>query len=343
MSNIRTWQRCTAVAVTALVAGALTGCSSATETARESGTAATTDVQFLLPANLGLNWTAFLVAKDKFWPDMGLNVEGVGTDGSSAVIQQLVAGNGTYGIAGAAALYSAVAEGADLTGIAMMTHDDVARLSVAADDDAIKSPADLQGKAIGITSAGDGSRPIVAAVMKAAGVTDYQEPIVGDGGPAVANAFQTGQIQAYAHGVSDVAGMEVTANFPLRSIMPEEFVGLPGNVFIVPDSVLDDADKSAVAFKLASGWLQAAAWLPDHLDEATDIACKQVPQACTDLTTAKRAVQYAAGTTEPLSEQLGYTDPQKAQTLISAVVGNATVPIDAVLTNEYLDEITRQS
>jgi ABC-type nitrate/sulfonate/bicarbonate transport system substrate-binding protein len=343
MSKFRPWQRGAAVALAALVTGALAGCSSEAQTAAGSGSSAQTDVQLLLPATVGLNWSAFLVAKEKFWPELGLDGEGVGTDGSSGVLQQLVAGNATYGIAGAAAVYAAVAEGAKLTGIATMTHDDVARLSVSAKDDTIKSPADLQGKAIGITSAGDGSRPIVAAVMKAAGVTDYEEPIVGDGGPAVANAFQTGKIQAFAHGVSDVAGMEVIANFPLRSIMPEEFVGLPGNVFVVPDSALDDPGKKAVAFKLASGWLQAAAWLPDHLDEATEIVCGQAPEACTNPETAKRAVQYASATTEPLGDQLGYTDPQKAQTLITAVVGKTTVPIDTVLTNQYLAEINAGS
>ncbi|WP_432994218.1 ABC transporter substrate-binding protein [Dactylosporangium sp. CA-233914] len=296
-------------------------------------------MKLLLPAGVGLNWAAFLVARDRYWPKMGLNVEGVGTNGSSAVVQQLVAGNGMYGIAGASAVYSAAVEGAKITGIATTTHDDVARLSVPANDTSIQSPADLRGKAVGITSAGDGSLPVVAAVMKAAGVTDYEKPIVGDGGPAVANAFRTGKIQAFAHGVSDVAGMEITAGFPLRSIMPKEFVGLPGNVLVVPSAALNDAARSEVAFKLASGWLHAAEWLIDNLTEGTRIACEQVPEACTDQATADLAVKLASQTTEPLDDQLGYIDPGKARTLLTAVVGEVTVPIDDVLTNEYLDEI----
>src|SRR3546814_20826073 len=114
---------------------------------------------------------------------MGRDAEGVGTDGSSAVVQQIVAGNGTYGVAGAAAVYSGVAEGAELVGIATMTHDDVARLSVPADDDSIQSPSDLEGLANGITSAGDGHLPILAPVLDAAGVSAHQGPPAGRAGP----------------------------------------------------------------------------------------------------------------------------------------------------------------
>lgn len=344
MTQLRGWRRGTAAVLLAtLTASALAACSSSTDAGGDASEAPeTTHVQLLLPANLGLNWAAFLVAQERFWPEMGLEVEGVGTDGSSAVVQQLVAGNGMYGIAGASAVYSGVAEGADLIGIATMTHDDVARLSVPAGDDAIQSPADLEGLAIGITSAGDGSLPIVAAVMQAAGVTEYEEPIVGGGGPAVANAFETGQIQAFAHGVSDVAGMEISADMPLRSIMPEEFVGLPGNVFVVPTSVLEDSAQSEIAFKLASGWLRAAEWLLDNLEEGTEIACASVPEACTDQATADLAVELASQTTAPLDDQLGYTDPAKAETLISAVLGEITIPISDVLTNDYLDQISQQ-
>jgi len=325
------------VLLAALTASTLAACTTPSDPG--TGDDEPTQVQLLLPAGLGLNWAAFHVASEMFWPELGLEVEGVGTDGSSAVVQQIVAGNGTYGVAGASAVYSGVVEGAEIVGIATMTHDDVARLSVPADDDTIQSPADLEGKAIGITSAGDGSLPIVSAVMAAAGVESYEEPIVGGGGPAVANAFETGQIQAFAHGVSDVAGMEITAGMPLRSIMPEEFVGLPGNVLVVPTAALDDPEQSEIAYKLASGWLQAAVWLLDNLEEGTEIACAAVPEACTDQATADLAVRLASETTSPLSDELGYTDPAKAEALITAVLGELSIPVEDVITNEYLDEI----
>src|SRR3546814_13546638 len=69
-----------------LTAGTLAACSSSTDTGGGSSEAPeTTQVQLLLPANLGLNWAAFLVAQERFWPEMGLDVEGVGTDGSSEI------------------------------------------------------------------------------------------------------------------------------------------------------------------------------------------------------------------------------------------------------------------
>lgn len=339
-----------AAAAAALVAS---GCGSDDDgdaTASTSGASSTAgvetqDVQLLLPAPVGLNWTAFLIARERFWPQEGLDVEGVGTDGSSAVVQQIVSGNGTYGLAGASTVYAAEAEGADLVGIAGLTHDDVARLSVPEADTEIQDPADLEGKAIGITSAGDGSIPIVKAIMAEAGLaeSDYELPIVGEGGPAVAQAFQSGRIQAYAHGVSDVAGLEVSGKTPLRSIMPEAYVGLPGNVLVLSQESVDDPAKLDVATKLARGWLEAAEFAIDDPAAAKEIACEQVPQACQDDATATLAVELATETTRPLDpDNPGAIDPKKARTLIEAVVGKVQTPIDEVLTNEHLAAINGQ-
>lgn len=304
--------------------------------------AETQDVKLLLPAPLGLNWSAFLVAREKFWPEMGLDVEGVGTDGSSAVVQQIVAGNAEYGVAGAAAVYQGATEGADVKGIAVLTHDDVARLSVP-ETDAATTPADLKGKSIGITSAGDGSIPIVQAVMKQAGLDkgDYKMPIVGEGGPAVAQAFKQDRIQAYAHGVSDVAGLTIAGKTPLRSIMPDEFVGLPGNVMTVSEETIADPAKLEVAIKIAKGWIQGAQFVLDDPAAAKDIACKQVPQACTDEATAELAVKLASETTKPLDpEAPGTIDMTKAETLITAVAGKVGTPLEEVLTNDYIAQIS---
>jgi NitT/TauT family transport system substrate-binding protein len=323
-------------AVTA-VGVSLVGCSADTGGDSAAGEG-TVKVDFLLPATLGVDWAAFLVATDKYWPEMGLEVSGIGTDGSSNVVQQIVAGNAEYGAASAQAVYGGALEGAEVKSIAMLTHGDVAMLSVPEDSE-IAGAADLQGKAIGVTSATDGAIPIVGAVMKSVGVTDWTEPIVGEGGAAVVNAFDTGEIQAYAHGGGDMAAMEMGAGMKLRSIMPEDFANLPGNTLVVQESLLDDPEKTEIAVKLASGWLQAADWIMSHHDEAVEIVCKLAPEGCTDPETASYSVNLAAEGTVPLGDEWGYIEERATTTLLDAVYGSMEVPFGEVFTNDYIDQI----
>lgn len=328
----------TVLAVVGAATG-LVGCSPGADSGPSDAANATTSVQMLLPATLGLDWAAFLVASDRFWPELGLKVTGVGADGSSSVVQQIVAGNAEYGAASAQAVYAGVLEGAPITGIAMLTHGDVAMLSVPAEGSEIETAADLQGKAIGVTSPTDGAISIVKAVMESVGVTEWDQPIVGDGGAAVVNAFKTGQIQAYAHGGGDMAAMEMGAGMKLRSIMPEEFQDLPGNVLVVPNKVLEDPAKAEIAFKLANGWLEAAEWIMTHKDEAVEIGCKLAPEGCTDPEMAKYSVDLAAEGTKPIGEKPGYIDEKATMTLLNAVYGTMDVPFSQAFSNDYLDEI----
>jgi ABC-type nitrate/sulfonate/bicarbonate transport system substrate-binding protein len=294
----------------------------------------------MLPAPLGLDWAAFLVANEEYWPEMDIEVTGVGTDGSSSVIQQLVAGNAQFGIASAQAVYAGALEGAEITAIAMMTHGDVAMLSVPVDSD-IQSAADLEGLAIGVTSATDGALPIVAAVMGEVGVNEWAEPIVGAGGAAVVNAFDTAQIQAFAHGGGDLVAMEMGAGMKMRSIMPETFAALPGNMLVVPNEVLEDPKTAKIAYKIASGWLQAAGWILDNEAAAVEISCRQAPEGCSDPAIAEYSVNLAAEGTAPLTDELGFIDETSMTTLLTAVYGGLDLPLSAVFTNDHMNEIAK--
>lgn len=299
-------------------------------------------VQLLLPAPAGINFVGYHVARERFWPEEGLDVEGIATDGSSVVAQQLASGNQKFGVLGAASLYLANTEGANLVGIATLTHDDVARLSVPEDSD-IQQVSQLDGKAIGIPAAGDGSVPIVEAILEDAGlkpVEDVELPVVGAGGPAVVQALKNGRIHAYAHGQSDIPGMEIKGDTPLRSIMPDAFVGLPGNVLGLSRETLDNEEQRQIAIKLARGWLKAGQFVAQNPQEALEIGCNAVPEECQDRAVAELQVKLAGETQSPLvPEAPGTTPEDKARTLIEAAAGEVTLPIDEVLPNTYIDEI----
>jgi NitT/TauT family transport system substrate-binding protein len=299
-------------------------------------------VKLMLPAPAGINFLGYHVARAKYWKDEGLDVEAIVTDGSSVVAQQLVSGNEKFGLLGAASLYLADTKGADLRGIATLTHDDVARLSVPESSE-ITDVSQLKGKAIGIPAAGDGSVPIVQAILEQAGlkpVEDVELPVVGAGGPAVVQALNSDRIAAYAHGQSDIPGIQIKGKTPLRSIMPEAFVGLPGNVLGVSQGTLDDAADRELAIKLARGWLQAGQFIAANTAEALKIGCEAVPEDCQDMAVAELQAELSSQTQNPLVPDAPGTTPEdKAETLITAVAGKITLPISEVLPNTYIDQI----
>jgi ABC-type nitrate/sulfonate/bicarbonate transport system substrate-binding protein len=238
----------------------------------------------------------------------------------------------------AASVYLADVEGADLRGVSLMTHDDASLFSVP-DSSPIHSIDQLKGKAIGVTSAGDGAIPLVEAMLADAGFTkgDYKLPVVGPGGPAAAQALKSGRIAAYAHGISDVGGMESVAKVKLRSIMPEKFVGLPGNVLAIRQSALDNAQDRATAAKLAKGWNDAAAFLRDSPDEALKIVCDELPEQCQNQATAKAIVARATIANLPVEgDAPGVINLDKTKTLIGTISKDAPLPLEQVFPRDAL-------
>jgi NitT/TauT family transport system substrate-binding protein len=298
----------------------------------------TQSIELIIPAPLGIYFPALVVAQERFWRDAGLEVKFQPTDGSSIVAQQLVAGKSKYGMMTAASVYLADVEGADLRGVSLMTHDDASLFSVP-EDSAIQSVDQLKGKAIGVTSAGDGAIPLVEAVLADSGFSkgDYKLPVIGPGGPAAAQALKSGRVAAYAHGISDIGGMETVAKVKLRSIMPEKFVGLPGNVLTVRQGALDNPGDLATTAKLAKGWIDAATFLRDSPDEALKIICDSLPEQCQDQATAKAIVAKATLADGPVgSDAPGLINLEKTKTLIGTISKDAPLPLEQVFPRDAL-------
>jgi NitT/TauT family transport system substrate-binding protein len=312
--------------------------TSAGSSAGGNQTAETQDVNLVIPAPLGIYFPSVVVAQKKFWPEAGLNVELLPTDGSPIVAQQLVSGQQDYGMLTADTLYLSNVEGSDLRGVSLMTHDDAALLSVP-DDSPIQSVSELRGESIGVTSAGDGAIGLTKVVLADAGIEegDYELPVIGPGGPAAAQALKNGRVAAYAHGISDVGGMESVAKVKLRSIMPEKFVGLPGNVLGVSQKVLDDPAKKEIVEKLAKGRIDAAEYLKTNPEESFKILCDALPEQCQDEGTAKAIIARATLSNGPAgSDPAGVINLDKAQTLVEAFVEDTSIDVATVFPQDAL-------
>lgn len=295
----------------------------------------------MIPAPEGLGFIGLIMAEDRFFKQEGLQVKAVPTDGSSFVTQQLIAGHEKYGVASLPATYIAASKGADLQGIASLTHDDAAQLSVPTDSP-IHSVADLRGKAVGITSPGDGAVPVIEAVLRSAGLEpnkDVRLVVVGAGGPAVAIALKSGKIAAYAAGLSDRPGVEVNGGVPLRSILPANYTGLPANQLVVGKGVLDDKAERDVAVKLARAWIKGAQFADQHPAEALQIGCKRVPEQCKNKKVAELLVKLSASEEKPLDpSQPGYFDMTKGQAVADTLKDQVSSQVDLskVFLNDYV-------
>ena len=295
-------------------------------------------VELVIGFPVGVYMPSLVVGTERTWPALGLDVTLAPVDGSPVVAQQLVAGRATYGMVAASSVYLSNTEGADLRGLSLFTHDDAALLSVPEDSE-IQSVDQLRGKAIGVTSASDGAIPLVEAVLHDAGIEkgEYTLPVVGAGGPAAAQALRSGRIAAYAHGISDVGAMEAVAGMQLRSIMPEKFVGLPGNVLAVRAETLDNPEERDIAAKLAQGWNDAAAYLADSPDEAFELVCGELPEQCEDKATARAIIERATIANGPVEgDEPGEIDLEKTQTLIETLSDDTPIPVEEVFPPDAL-------
>lgn len=340
--NARLWRAPLVLTLAVVFAAGLvaTGCGSDDDSGSSSnassgssgGAAKTQDVNLVVPAPEGIYFPSVIVAREKFWPEAGLNVKLLPTDGSPVVAQQLVSGKEKFGMLTADAVYLADVQGADLRGVSLMTHDDAALLSVP-EDSPIQDVSELKGKSIGVTAAGDGAIPLTKIVLKDAGINEgeYKLPVVGPGGPAAAQALKSGRIAAYAHGISDVGGMESVAKVKLRSIMPEKYVGLPGNVLGLSQKTLDDPAQKEIAQKLAQGRIDAAEYLKTNPDESYKILCDAVPEQCQDEGTAKAIIARGTISNGPVEgDEPGVINLEKAQTLIDSFVDDTSLDVATV-------------
>jgi NitT/TauT family transport system substrate-binding protein len=326
--------------VAATVGLAVSGAATSASASTAKAASATQDLTLVLPAPPGLWITPMLVAVEKFYPKMGLNVKLEGTDGSSDVTQQLIAGHSQYGVAGASGVGEADEKGYGIKSILALNHDETA-VFVTPQKSSIKSLSALKGKNVGITSPTDGAVAIVTQVLKDAGLTvgsDVNLVVVGDGGPAVASELSSGKIAAFAGGASDMSGLVVGGHLPVRSIMPPKWVGLPSDMLVASAKTLQTAAGKATAIKLGEGWVRAAKWARSHPTEAVTLGCKMVPANCQPKSAGVYAEKESLDDTI-FGTKVGLTDNAKLSKEISALGLAGKFKLSSAFTNAYVGQM----
>ncbi|MFT4287392.1 ABC transporter substrate-binding protein [Nocardioides sp.] len=332
-----------AAAVLAVISTAsLAACGGSSDSSGGDGAGGSVSVMFPFPDSI--IWTGYEVARSSIYPELGLEPKTVAGDGNSSTIQQLAAGKVPFAVSGAAELIEAAAQGRDLVGIANLNADLFSIRAVAGSN--VTSVEDLKGKNLGVPSMSDGVIPLVKAALAAAGLTpneDVSLVVVGDAGPAVAQALESGKIDALAGAIPDVAAM-AASGVELTPILSDEFTGIPSNEIVVTRETLEDPEALEQAIDFAAGWF--AGVLAAQSDPTGSLAgiCKLVPSNCEDMSTATSLFDAAVGIQAGPAAAAGEHDLAKFETVRDTILGESltdadSVDLSKVFTNDYVSQI----
>lgn len=303
----------------------------------------TQKVTMILPYKESIAFIGLVVAQDRFYKDLGLEVDLPSTDGDSFVAQQIVAGKEKFGVTGAPEVMIANAKGRNMVGFADINRN-IFTIVAPADSD-VKSMDDMRGKKLGVTDLGGGEIPLVKGVLAHAGLKENEDVelvVIGEGGPSVASALKEGKIDAFAGAINDIAAIQAAgAVDELQPILPDTFNDLPSNEMVAMAETLESEENREIAIKLAKGWRMGTQFAIENPEQALEIACKRVPEDCQNMDVAKAYIDVAIDAERP-QQQWGFHDFAKYQTVkdsIAAAQIEGDVDLRKAFTNEYVDEI----
>lgn len=266
------------------------GIAAATASVLLSGTAFAQELKpfrFMFPVESVNQYHPFYIADELgYFEAEGLDVEFQDAGGSSAAVQQVIAGNADAALPAPSAFLNAVAQGYALKWIYSYQYANIFTLA-ATGSSGIKTIADLKGKKVGVSDLSGGEVPLVRAVLAEAGLaegSDVQLLPVGDGSALTVDALQTGQVDAYSSSLFDLAAIRARG-IEMTTILPQQAQDFPANGVVVTAEALqaDPAKYEGFLRAVAKGVAYAAA----HDEKAFEMAKTIRPEEFEDEALAK--------------------------------------------------------
>lgn len=292
-----------------------------------------TSLTIALPSPGGLGYFAIYNAMGEgYFEEEGLTVETQSVNGSSQVIQALLAGQAQLGHPGPGPLLNAREGGADLVYIFNYFTRSQFNL-VVPESSEYQSPEDLRGKVIGVGTSDGAEVAFVRSIFDSVGMKegdDYTFVTVGEGGMAVAGFMQEA-IDAYASDTAGVATLQLRG-VDLRILTPAEFRGYFGNGYVVTREYMDANPDVIERFgrALVKGLHFGAD--PANLEATLEHAKLGNPQQLEDMDFARALMDVYYDLTAPTDPEkgYGYMNPQAwerwQQTLVSSGDLDAPLP-----------------
>ena len=314
-----------------------------------------TPITFLLTNERSIQYHPIHIAeKLGYFEDEGLDVTVEVVDGSSAAMQQLIAGNGDISLPSAPAVVQAVAQDHDPVWFYTYFYANVFGIS-APTENGITDLEGLKGKVIGISEPSGGEVPLVRGAMAGVGLadgTDYTLQAIGEGDASTFEALERGRADAYSSSVFDVAAVEA-AGMELTPLLPDEFTFMPSQGLVAMRDVFEEKRDAMVGFARAQA--KAKVWADANPDAAKAIAEEYGPELFEDEALAEsiwEATQFLFTPPEDIetdpTEVMGthylpgwdfYLDFISKGTEEEGAVPAGTVDTSTLITDELLEEI----
>lgn len=246
----------------------------------------------------------YLAEELGYLEDEGLDATLEAADGSSAAIQQLIAGNADAALPAPGAFLIGVASGQPLKWIYSLQYSNIFTL-VARADSGISSVADLSGKKLGISELSGGEVPLVRAILRDAGLAEGQDVElvpVGEGSALTIDALESGEIDAYSSSVFDVAAVEA-AGIEVTVILPEDAAAYPADGVVTSEETLSSRHDDLVGFLRAA--TKAIVFAEANPEAALEILAQVAPEAFEDEDLARRFFEVSTNLTTLPAELSG--------------------------------------
>jgi NitT/TauT family transport system substrate-binding protein len=272
----------------------------------------------------------------------GLEVRFEAVDGSGAVLQAIVAGQGEIGLPGPGPVLNARAQGEEP--VMFFNHYAQALFGIVVPEDSdIQSVEDLSGTTLGVGTVDGTEVTFSRAILDDVGLTfdeDYEILPVGDGGPATA-AFERGEIDAYAAALPDMVIIE-SGGLPIEEITPEEYLDLFGNGFTAMQSYMDENPDVIEGFTRAI--VRGTEFAMENKEETLEHCAEISPEEASDPELASDLYDFLLPRTEPVGgATLGEYDPEAWQRWHDAMIDSGELEepiddIDSAYTNEFVEK-----
>lgn len=312
-------------------------------------------ITFLLTNERSIQYHPIHIAQELgYFEDEGLDITVEVVDGSSAAMQQLIAGNGDLSLPSAPAVVQAVAQDHDPVWFYTFFYQNVFDLS-APTDSGITDLQGLQGKTIGISEPSGGEVPLIRGAMAGSGLSenvDYRLLAIGEGDASTFEALQRGRAHAYSSSVFDVAAVEA-AGMDLTPLLPDEFRFMPSQGLVAMRETFEEKREAMVGFARAQA--KGKVFADANPEAANEIAEKYGPELYEDPAFAESMWEATQGLFTPPEdidpdpeERMGthylpgwefYLDFISEGTEEEGAVPAGTVDTETLVTDELLDDI----
>ena len=250
----------------------LAGCGTSKTSDKGSDEKGMTNVSIQIDGSAVPYYAPLYMAKEKgYFEEEGLNVEFYYA-AAADIVKNVAAGNVEFGFPNADAVVTAKSQGIPVK-VVHTTYQAGLGSIIFGSDSGIKTPADLKGKKVAVTSLGSANYFQLQAALKSEGlsINDVQVEIVGTG--AILNALTEKQVDAIVF--SKLRTIELNnSGYAASEIECDKFFPSFGNVLVSSDKLINEKPEVVKGFSKAL--TKGIEYVMDgHVEEAVDFSIKE--------------------------------------------------------------------